>query len=447
MAGYGPLKSVTAVTARRTTPANTVTAVTTDTLSFVTPFTAEELLSSIIDDGILDEDGVHKLMSKKKLDYVQKNHSLSIWKGADGRWRTYLPDAEKPNGRKLVSRGSHDELISMLFDFYTEAEKQRKRLQITLEELFDEWQQHKSIYVTDSTIKRDKTTWKSLYEGDAITKKPICSLTKADIEEWILKKVRSKEMNAHQYNNFSLVMRQMLEYAMEIEIISSNPFDRIKIPKSRVLKPEVKKPSEQEVFFPDERDALIQYAFKQFEEKRDRVQIFIPLAIAFLLYVGLRRGEVTALRFDDINGKQIILHDSYSHDMKCLKGRLKDGEGWRTVSVVPAALDIIEKVREERERLDMPTDGFIFCVNEGFESFYSGLGKMINNYCEELGIPQRSLHKTRKTVASVLHVNGVDDLIIQKEFGHKDLRTTQQCYCYDLTTDEERYEKIAQSLA
>ena len=86
---YCPLKSVTAVTAvtaRRTTPANTVTAVTTDTLSFVTPFTAEELLSSIIDDGILDEDGVHKLMSKKKLDYVQKNHSLSIWKGADGRW-------------------------------------------------------------------------------------------------------------------------------------------------------------------------------------------------------------------------------------------------------------------------------------------------------------------------------------------------------------------------
>ena len=43
--------------------------------------------------------------------------------------------------------------------------------------------------------------------------------------------------------------------------------------------------------------------------------------------------------------------------------------------------------------------------------------------------------------------HGVDDLIIQKEFGHKDLRTTQQCYCYDLTTDEERYEKIAQSLA
>jgi site-specific recombinase XerD len=173
----------------------------------------------------------------------------------------------------------------MLFDFYTEAEKQRKRLQITLSELFDEWQQHKSLYVTESTIKRDKTTWKSLYEGEAITKKPICTLTKADIEEWILKKVRSKEMNAHQYNNFSLVMRQMLEYAMEIEIISSNPFDQVKIPKSRILKPEVKKPSEQEVFFPDERDVLIQYAFKQYEEKRDRVQIFIPLAIAFATFL------------------------------------------------------------------------------------------------------------------------------------------------------------------
>ena len=441
------MTAVTVVTVRRTTPANTVTAVTTDTHRFLGPFTAEEILSSLIDDGMLDADGVQKAMNKKKYNYVQKNHSHSIWEGEDGRWRTYLPDADKPKGRKLVSRGSQDELVTMLFEFYTEAEKLRAKKQITLEELLPEWQDYKKLYVTDATIKRDTTTWKSLYEGEPITKKPICTLTKADIEEWILKKVRSNNMNSHQYNNFSLVIRQMLTFAVDREIIDSNPFDRIRIPKNRVLKPEVKKASETEVFYPDERDALIQYAFKQYEEKRDRVQIFIPLAIAFLLYVGLRRGEVTALRFDDINGKQIILHDSYSHDMKCLKGRLKDGEGWRTVSVVPAALDIIEKVREERERLNMPTDGFIFCVNEGFESFYSGLGKMINNYCEELGIPQRSLHKTRKTVASVLHVNGVDDLIIQKEFGHKDLRTTQQCYCYDLTTDEERYEKIAQSLA
>ncbi|MDO5139446.1 MAG: tyrosine-type recombinase/integrase [Oscillospiraceae bacterium] len=80
-------------------------------------------------------------------------------------------------------------------------------------------------------------------------------------------------------------------------------------------------------------------------------------------------------------------------------------------------------------------------------SEYSALGKMINNYCKELGIRQRSLHKTRKTVASMMHADGIDDLIIQKELGHKDVQTTQKCYCYDLTKDEERYEIIAQSLA
>ena len=248
---------------------------------------------------------------------------MPIWEGEDGRWRTYLPDADKPKGRKLVSRGSQDELVTLLFEFYTEAEKLRAKQQVTLEELLPEWQDYKKLYVTDATIKRDTTTWKSLYEGEPITKQPICTLTKAEIEEWVLKKVRSNNMNSHQYNNFSLVIRQMLTFAVEREIIDSNPFDRIRIPKNRVLKPEVKKPSETEVFYPDERDALIQYAFKQYEGKRDRVQIFIPLAIAFLLYVGLRRGEITALRFDDIVGKQIILHDSYSHDMKCLKQSLK----------------------------------------------------------------------------------------------------------------------------
>lgn len=423
----------------------------TETLNQNVPITAlfsdSEILSALMENGIVDTDGVQEAMNKKMLNYVTSCHSNTIWEGDDGRWRTYVPDVDKPKGRRLVSRETNEALISMLFDFYKGDEYDREKREKTMEDLFPEWQEHKRFYVTAATIRRDKTTWNKLYADEPITKKPICELKKEEIEKWVLSKIHEKNMDAHQYNNFSSIIRQLLDYAEECEIVDSNPFSKVRIHKRRVLRPEVKKASEQEVFSAEERDALIKYAFKQYELRRDKVQIFTPLAIAFLLYVGLRRGEITPLKFSDIDGKQIILSDSYSHDMNTTKGRLKDGKGWRNVYVVPPALEIIEKVRQERERLGYPTDGYIFCVDDKLDSFYSSIGKMINKYCKELGIPQRGIHKTRKTVASMMHASGIDDLIIQKQLGHKDVTTTQRCYCYDLSTDDERYEKISQSLS
>ncbi len=81
------------------------------------------------------------------------------------------------------------------------------------------------------------------------------------------------------------------------------------------------------------------------------------------------------------------------------------------------------------------------------QSFYSALGKMINNYCDELCILRRSLHSTRRTCASIMHASNISDLTIQAQLGHKDLRTTQNSYCYDLSRDDERYELISKAMA
>ena len=81
------------------------------------------------------------------------------------------------------------------------------------------------------------------------------------------------------------------------------------------------------------------------------------------------------------------------------------------------------------------------------QSFYSALGKMINNYCDELCIPRRSLHSTRRTCASMMHASNVSDVTIQRQLGHKDLRTTQEHYLFDLSRDDERYDLISQAFS
>ena len=409
-------------------------------------YSADDVLSTIYEQGILDEDGVRLIMRKKHLQFVLSHHEHKIWQSADGRWKTYITD-EESGKRKQISRESREDLEDFLYDKYLAEDEELAKKRATMESLYDDWAEYKSLFVSESTIKRDRNTWKALYKDAPIVKKPLVSVTKTELERWLLSVIRSKNMNSHQFNNFISVIRQLMAYAEEIGIIDSNPVEKIRIQKKRILKPEIKGPTITQVFMEDERQLLIKYAMEQYNKHRDTVQIFTSLAIAFLLYVPLRRGELVALRFDDLDGNRLILTDSYSHDMKCLKGRLKDIEGWRTMDVVPPALEIIEKIRQERIRLGMPTDGCIFTVNEKYGSLYSALGKSINKYCDEIGIPRRSLHKTRKTCASKMHADGVNDLIIQAQLGHKDLRTTFNSYCYDVTTDAERYRAISASLA
>ena len=409
-------------------------------------YSADDVLSTIYEQGILDEDGVRLIMRKKHLQFVLSHHEHKIWQSADGRWKTYITD-EESGKRKQISRESREDLEDFLYDKYLAEDEELAKKRATMESLYDDWAEYKSLFVSEATIKRDRNTWKALYKDAPIVKKPLVSITKTELERWLLSVIRSKNMNSHQFTNFISVVRQLMAYAEEIGIIESNPAEKIHIQKKRILKPEVKGPAITQVFMEDERQMLIKHAMEQYAKHRDTVQIFTSLAIAFLLYVPLRRGELVALRFDDLDGNRLYLTDSYSHDMKCLKGRLKDIEGWRTVDVVPPALDIIEKIRQERIRLGMPTDGCIFTVNEKYGSLYSALGKSINKYCDEIGIPRRSLHKTRKTCASKMHADGVNDLIIQAQLGHKDLRTTFNSYCYDVTTDAERYRAISASLA
>ena len=409
-------------------------------------YSADDVLSTIYEQGILDEDGVRLIMRKKHLQFVLSHHEHKIWQSADGRWKTYITD-EESGKRKQISRESREDLEDFLYDKYLAEDEELAKKRATMESLYDDWAEYKSLFVSEATIKRDRNTWKALYKDAPIVKKPLVSITKTELERWLLSVIRSKNMNSHQFTNFISVVRQLMAYAEEIGIIESNPAEKIHIQKKRILKPEVKGPAITQVFMEDERQMLIKHAMEQYAKHRDTVQIFTSLAIAFLLYVPLRRGELVALRFDDLDGNRLYLTDSYSHDMKCLKGRLKDIEGWRTVDVVPPALEIIEKIRQERNRLDMPTDGCIFTVNEKYGSLYSALGKTINKYCDEVGIPRRSLHKTRKTCASKMHADGVNDLIMQAQLGHKDLRTTYNSYCYDVTTDAERYRAISASLA
>ena len=107
----------------------------------------------------------------------------------------------------------------------------------------------------------------------------------------------------------------MFEYAIENRAVDFNPCRYVKIPKAA-------KTSERRALTPEER--------KWVEEMPHRAQ----LPAMLMMYSGLRKGEVTALLWSDIDFKNHTITVSKSYDFK--QGRIKEpktASGVRVVSV------------------------------------------------------------------------------------------------------------------
>jgi hypothetical protein len=136
-------------------------------------------------------------MRKKHLQFVLSHHEHKIWQSADGRWKTYITD-EESGKRKQISRESREELETFLYDKYLAEDEELAKKRATMESLYDDWAEYKSLFVSEATIKRDRNTWKALYKDAPIVKKPLVSITKTELERWLLSVIRSKNMNSHQ---------------------------------------------------------------------------------------------------------------------------------------------------------------------------------------------------------------------------------------------------------
>ena len=74
-----------------------------------------------------------------------------------------------------------------------------------------------------------------------------------------------------------------------------------------------------------------------------------------------------------------------------------------------------------------------------------GLDNTLRELCKEAGIPEKSFHDIRRTVASKLFANGRTLEEIRKFLGHKDITTTQG-YIYSLDKDSEYGKAMHDSL-
>ena len=378
---------------------------------------------------------------------IQKKHPYSIGKGngKDQRWRTYIPDKTKKYGRKLIVKATEEELYEWLNDFYKEKLLDNLLDKVNLEIFYHEWLKYKRLHTTASTyITRIESDWKSFYVGTPIIKIPLKKINKLTLDVWAHQLIKDYDMTRKKYVNVQVIMRQALEYAVDLDIIESNPMKGLKIDK-KIFRKEQKKPDDTQVYTVDERKMMIPLAW---EDYKNAVKFYelSPLALMFQFQTGLRIGELCAVKFSDIENENYIhIQRMLRRDTKEVVPHTKTDCGDRYVFLTKEAKKLIAIAKERQEKTNGKAAGYIFSLTSE-QITERCITSLLKKYCSKLGILYRSSHKVRKTYGSSLLDGGVSLNTTRIMLGHSDEKTTLKYYCFDTHTELEKMNLMENAL-
>ena len=398
-------------------------------------------------------------MTKKQKENIIKKHMEQFttkYYESDRRWHSFLPDETHPRKMKPIAKRKWEDLESVILAYYEEQEQENKRRQITLRTLYPEWFAYKWQENNNSCyMQKIDGVWRRYYENDSIIDRPIVELTRLELKNWARNKIITEKLTKKQYYNMAIIIRQSLEYLVELEEIPANHYSEFKI-KPSLFTPIIPKEAEQEVFSEDEEKNLKALALKEFEDHPDRIT---ALAVLINFSLGLRVGKLVSLKWKDLKDSYLHIRRMEQKQFEKLENgkwkkhytvveHTKSDAGSRTLYVVTSAMELFNKVKETnlKNGYSCEPDDFIFiyrkhritanCIDSHYE-----------RYCKELGIKKKGNHKARKTALTKIADNPNINLKDAMEWaGHRDVKTFITHYCFSRYSDEQKRNELEKTL-
>jgi integrase len=405
------------------------------------------LLQQLSSCGNLDLD-VLESIDKMKKDSVLSKHPYQITQQNNGekRWQTYVMD-EHTHKRRKVTATSEKKLIDKLFIFYYE------ETAVTLRKLYPEWlDKRKTCGISPRTVKRNENHWDKYYSGNPIVDVPIHKLTAEHIEDYFHTTIRKFNLTTKELGNMKYIFVDIMKLAFKRKYITYNPFTDVDI-NTNGCKPQSKKNSTSRVYLPNEKEELFKVLNSYIDTYPQRTDGY---AIFLLFKLGLRIGELVALKWSDIDYSTNELHIHRMESMvnetdeKLIPAvveytKRKSPYGDRFLPLGDYEILLFQKIKQINYLNNYSDDDFIFCNDNG-RILSRSIDKRIRKCCVKAGIEVKSAHDIRRTVASEMFKQGVPVVIIKQYLGHSDIKTTYE-YILDNNQRNETHNIIIKSLS
>lgn len=399
--------------------------------------------NELIDDNIsLESLGslVERLNLVMKRKEILSHHSSPIKQLPNGRWYTRL------GGRK-IERKSQEDLKSEIIAFYDLKE-------ITINYIFYDYLSRRKELVAETTWKFDILYYTKYILNSEFAKKPIKSLTLDDGYLFLKHCLEIKpDMRRKYWVNLKGCLDGLMQYCINKNYISSNPIEYLK-PAKDLFTAKKKIRDCDTVFSKEEQIAVCNLAEK--ESKTNS----LPLGIVLLFNLGLRIGELCAIKWGDIESNNYIHIQREEVATVNENGKVrgykivehcKTDAGDRRLLLNRKAKELFEKIYYLNNLNDLPTssDDYIFlrrrkgvvmtCTTQCFDP-------RLRRYCRESGMSViKSPHDIRRTVLTKLYFAGMPLKKIQEFAGHSTLQQTMDYI--RISADEENMMPYLNSLS
>lgn len=229
-------------------------------------------------------------------------------------------------------------------------------------------------------------------------------------------------------NKFFSYVTLPLDYAYRRSIIADNPANRIK-------KGKKKRAPEKLKFYDKEQ-------LKQFMQAvKDGGNIRIYAFFRLLAFTGMRKGEVLALQWEDIDFKKktVLVYRNLSRkDTGLYIKTPKTRAGYRRISIDDKTVDTLKAYQKEWRSGDK---GLVFKSKNGDVLSPAKPRKWYLTALAKTDLPAIPIHGFRHTHCSLLFEMHATPKDVQYRMGHSDIKTTLNIYSHVTKTAKEKLAK------
>ena len=333
------------------------------------------------------------------------------------------PETGKRQRYYKTVKGTEKEAKAELRRMITEVEQgiAIRKLPMKVSEWMDQWVENYLPHVEETTRVGYKTKIKCYIKpalGDILVQSLRAYHVQKMVNDMIAKGLSAKNIK-DTYNNVNAAMKK----AVVLRMIPYNPCEGVSLPKVKRYQAKVYNITN----------------IHKILELAQGTDMYLPILL--LVSFGLRRGELLALRWSDIDFENKLLKVR-NNMVRGEKGFIikapKSEAGIRDLHI---GEDLLEELRQARDQYladklaygrGIQNLNFVIRQADGSPIMPDSMTQKWERFVEHHKLPHIRLHDLRHSHATALIMAGVNPKVVQQRMGHSDVNITLNTYTHVL---------------
>ena len=315
---------------------------------------------------------------------------------------------------------------------------------MTVKALYDEYIKALAPEIRETTLDKNKQTLEA-HILDKLSDTPLDKLTapvlqnwKNQIEETIANPKTGEKLKLRTKQNIFSVFRALLNWGVKMDYLSQNNLSKVgNFKSSDIIKEEIS------YYTADEYKRFSNIARSEAENGGTLTDwdYYVFFSIAF--FTGMRKGEIHALKWTDIDGEYINITRSITQKLKGGDRETppKNKSSIRTLQLPKPLIKILNEHKERYKQLRTFTEDFRICG--GTKPLRDTSIENANiRFAKLAKLSKLRIHDFRHSHVSLLANEGINIQEIARRLGHANIEMTWNTYSHLYPREEERAVKV-----